>query len=329
MIFVAHLLDDFGMGGVTRALTLFDQPQLEEIAESTVVQVDTNAMLAPVIAADVIVDHMAVSWRRLPFLASLRARNPRARILRVEHSYTKSFEASRVRSKMRFRALLRAAASLSDGVVCVSRAQQEWMEKSVGVRADKLHTIYPWSGRTELLDIQAKPGSKAAPMQLLAYGRYADVKNFGELIQGMRSFKPEQVQLTLYGDGPQRSELEQLAADMPHVQVLGPQSDPTPWLSQSDAVIMPSQYEAFGLVATEARMAGRAVIAADVDGLTEQIADNGIVAKLRNAEDIAGAIRLAMNSPLAAMGTQAREGVLGQHDEIIRNWRSLLANAAA
>ncbi|MEO0699968.1 MAG: glycosyl transferase, partial [Pseudomonadota bacterium] len=79
MITIAHLMDDFGMGGVTRALTLFEEPMIKRKARSHVVPVHPNAQLAPRLDADLIVDHAALSWARLPFLISLRARNPKAR----------------------------------------------------------------------------------------------------------------------------------------------------------------------------------------------------------------------------------------------------------
>ena len=100
---IAHLLDDFGMGGVTQALTVFDQPVLKRIATSKVVPILPDARLAPKLNVDLIVDHMALSWARIPFLVGLRARNPKARIVHIEHSYTRAFERQKVPSKLRFR----------------------------------------------------------------------------------------------------------------------------------------------------------------------------------------------------------------------------------
>ena len=325
---VSHLLDDFGMGGVTRALTLFERPELKRIASSDILQVRSNSMLAPKVEADVIVDHMSASWRRLPFLASLRARNRHARIVRVEHSYTRGFELTQVKARGRFRSLLRISAQLADEVVCVSRAQREWLTGEVGLASHRVRTIYPWSGRTELFDIDPQEGETKRPLQLLAYGRYAEVKNFAELIVAMRSFRPEDVRLTLFGDGPQRSLLEALAADLPHVQVFGPQDDPATWLGTCDAVILPSRYEAFGLVATEARMAARPVIVANIDGLPEQARDGGIIADLSSAYEIAQAIRRAKSEPLSKLGRMARCKVRGQHKAILNDWTQLLQQGA-
>lgn len=324
MIRVAHLLDDFGMGGVTRALTLFEEPAIKRIAQSQVINVSPLARIAPKLDADLVVDHMALSWARLAFLLSLRIRNPQARIVHVEHSYTRSFEASMVQSPKRFRAMLRLAAGMVDEIVCVSEAQRQWLLSDVGLAADKLRVIYPWTDRTDLLAIEPIEAMGKRPVRLLAYGRYSAVKNFDQLIVAMRSFSSCDVQLTIFGAGPEREALIKLAKDLPQVEVCGPSSDPSPFLADCDAVIIPSRSEAFGLVATEARMAARAVIVADVDGLPEQASIGGIVAPMCGAYDIARAIRRALTQDLAHLGRLARSGVADQSDAIISNWSELI-----
>ncbi|MEO1729577.1 MAG: glycosyltransferase family 4 protein [Pseudomonadota bacterium] len=324
MITIAHLLDDFSMGGVTRALTLFDEPMIKARAQSRVIPIDPASALAPRIDADLIVDHTALSWRRFAFLASLRARHPNARIVHVMHGYTRAFEACEVKEKRRFRRMLRSAARLVDDIICVSDAQRDWLMSEVGIGRDRLRVIYPWTDRTELFSLPAAPARDGRALHLLAYGRYAEVKNFAELITAMRSFRPSEVRLTVFGDGPQRTLLTALAADMPHVEVLGPSSSPAVHLASCDAVIVPSRYEPFGLVATEARMAGRAVIAADIDGLPEQVREGGQVAALGSAYDIAQAIRAATRADLAQLGMEGRRGVKSQHTQILRRWCQLI-----
>ncbi|MBT8388450.1 MAG: glycosyltransferase family 4 protein [Altererythrobacter sp.] len=328
MIKVAHLLDDFAMGGVTRALTLFDEPALAARAQSRVVPVNSDVRLAPCVEADLIVDHMALSWKRLVFLASLRARNPKARIVHVEHSYTASFERAHVKSKARFRAMLKVAATLVDEFICVSNAQKSWLAKAVGIKADKLSMIYSWTDRAELFDIDTVRKHRSQKMRLLAYGRYAPVKNFGALIEAMRHVPPDIVDLTIFGDGPDRDKLEALSADLDNVRVLGPCDTPGTYLEDCDAVIIPSRSEAFGLVATEARMAGRAIIVSNVDGLPEQVGNGGFVATMGNADEISQAILDAAKRDLVQMGIQGRTEVCGQSEEIILRWIRLFERAA-
>ncbi|MEM6584773.1 MAG: glycosyltransferase family 4 protein, partial [Pseudomonadota bacterium] len=307
----------------------FEEPMIKRQARSEVVPVHADTHLAPRLNADLIVDHATISWSRLPFLISLRARNPKARIVHIEHSYARAFEQSEVNAKRRFRTLLRTAASLFDDILCVSDAQRDWLSSEVGIAQTKLRVIYPWTDRTNLFTVPFAKPRGSAPLKLLAYGRYAKVKNFGELIAAMRAFDPAEVELTLFGDGPDRAELETLAADLLHVHVHGSCPEPGEYLKACDAVIIPSRYEAFGLVATEARMAARPVIAADVDGLPEQARIGGHVARLGIADDIAKAIGWALRADLPHLGMSARTGVKGQHTQILRRWSHLIEEVEA
>lgn len=327
MIDIAHLLDDFGMGGVTRALTLFEEPALRRIARSQVVSVDVQSMMAPQLSVDLIVDHMSLSWRRLAFLASLRARNPRCRIVHVEHSYTRAFEQHNVQSKARFRAMLKVASLLMDEIVCVSQAQRDWLAKDVGIAPNKLQVIHPWTDRQELFSVSEASPTTARPVRLLAYGRYAPVKNFAQLIKAMRGVPPDIAELTIFGDGPDRTELEALAARLHHVEVLGPSKSPSNFLARCDAVLVPSRYEAFGLVATEARMAGRAILVADVDGLPEQVGGAGMVAKMDTSDAITDAIHQFAKADMKTMGAAGRSVAKTQLDTIIVRWTELVTRA--
>ena len=328
MIRIAHLLDDMAMGGVTRSLTLFDDPRLASWTASTVIPMKRKMRDAPVLDADLIVIHVPPCWSRLPYLAMLRRRNRHARIVHVEHSYTREFERRHVASKSRFRLLLRLASCFVDEVVAVSHGQCAWLRET-GIDAAKLSTIRPWSGRFELGQISDKT-AHCGPLRLLAYGRFSEEKNFGDLIKAVGSFRPAEVELTLFGSGPLQEEFRGLSAEVPNVFVHPACSDPSPWLAQCDAVVLPSLREAFGLVATEARMAGRAILVADVDGLPEQAdAGGGMVAPMRSCEEIIRAISALAHRDLGAMGREARRGVANQHDEIIHGWMQIVDRTQA
>lgn len=329
MISVAHLLDDFAMGGVTRALGLFEQPRVAEQGRSKIIAVNSGALVGPSLKADLIVDHMALSWKRLIFLASLRARNPNAHLVHVEHTYTRNFETNHVASRSRFRSMLRIAALLVDQFICVSDAQRDWLVQDVKLPADKLKRIHPWSGRFELAAVAGVQPVDGRPLRLLAYGRFAQIKNFENLVLAMRQFSCDEAELILFGDGPDRAAIEDCASLLPNVSVFGPTDDIAGYLANCDAVIVPSRNEAFGLVATEARLAGRAIIVADVDGLPEQVGSAGISAAMVTDGDITAAIRRALAAPLAQMGEAGRQEVAAQHDEISAAWLSVFEQAVA
>ncbi|MXP14180.1 glycosyltransferase [Altererythrobacter confluentis] len=328
MIRIVHLLDDFAMGGVSRALSLFEEPTMTRLSRSTTLAMQRNMSDAPLLDADLIVIHVPPCWSRLPYLAALRKRNLQARIVQVEHSYTRSFEQLRVTSPKRFRLLLRLAAGLVDELISVSQAQAQWLVEA-GIPARKVTTILPWSGRFELSRVPDRIEHRG-PLRLLAYGRFSQEKNFGALIEAVGYLRHDEVELTLFGGGPDEEALTVLANAIPQVNIMPACGDPAPWLAQCDVVVMPSKHESFGLVATEARMAGRAILVANVDGLPEQAwAGGGLVAPLGTAEEIANAVSDLIKRDLTALGRAARAGVSTQHDEIIRGWKEVIERAAA
>ena len=57
----------------------------------SVVAVRAGASLPPKLAADVIVSHVVLSWRNLPFVVALRSRYARIPLVHMEHSYSPAF----------------------------------------------------------------------------------------------------------------------------------------------------------------------------------------------------------------------------------------------
>lgn len=320
MIKISHLLDDFAMGGVTQALKLFETPRVRANAISEIVRIAPGATFARRYDADLIVVHVPPRWGRLPYLASLRMMNPRARIIQVEHSYTRSFEAANVQSRRRFRTLLRIAANMVDRVVAVSNGQKAWLSE-IGIPDAKLRTIHPYCDRVSLFNTPA-PEQRRGPLRLLTYGRLSAEKNYASLLEAMLGFGPQEVELVIFGAGPEQERLARMAEDIDNVHLLPACNDPSQWLEWCDAVVMPSHRESFGLVATEARMAGRPILVADVDGLPEQAANgSGFVMPLRDADDIELAIEELLDADLISMGRVARAGVIGQNKAIEAAWR--------
>lgn len=326
MIRITHLLDDVDIGVVTRALSLFDDPRMMREAESRTIRMGRGPAGAVRLDSELIVIHVPPSWGRLPYLAALRLKNPHARIVQVEYSHTRAFEAEAVSSPGRFRTLLQTAARPVDEVIAMSVAQRRWLAEA-GVPSRKLQTIHPWSGRDDLYrvpDLEPRGG----PLRLLAYGRLAPEKNFAALIEAMGSFRADEVTLTLAGSGPEVKRLVELASERDNVRLLPATNAIDARLAACSAVIVPSRYEAFGLVATEARMAGRPVLVADIDGLPEQVrSGGGVAAPMRNAAEIACAIIRLKGADLPTMGRAARAGVIQQHDEIITGWQAVLRRA--
>ena len=136
---IAHLLDDDRLGGVTGVIA--QQRKWLTRWEHRTLVVATARRLAPRVDADLIIVHFTVGWAKLPFLASLRLRHPRRKVILVEHSYTEGFERHCVPQPERFRTMLRLAYRLVDRVVAVSQGQARWMREHRLVDEARLDVI--------------------------------------------------------------------------------------------------------------------------------------------------------------------------------------------
>ncbi len=326
MIRVLHLIDDANLGGINRTLDAQTAALPPDIRAERLV-VDPSAAPPRDIAADVVVVHFTLAWRKLPFLLRLRRLLGRRPLIIVEHSYTAAYEQRRVPHPWRFRLMLRLGLSLADKVVAVSHGQAGWLRAAGLVKPGKLLVIEPTSDTAPFATVPPL-APRDGPLRLGCYGRYAPQKGLFVLLDAMRALPPGLATLTLAGYGPDEAALTAAAADLPHVRIGGPTSRPESFLAEMDAVVMPSLWEAYGQVCAEARAAGRPVLVADLDGLSEQVP-----AALRVAGPTAAAlverIRWLAGQDLRALGETLRAGVVGLGERHAAAWVGLLREAAA
>lgn len=325
---IAHLMDDTSLGGITRSLK--DQLPLHQgVARHELVKVATNFRLPHRIAADAFVVHFAMNWAKLPFLHALRLQVGRRPIIVQEHSYTGSFEELHVPSKGRFRAMLRRAYGLADIVVAVSHGQAAWLRESGLVEASKLTAIPQALDTTLLRDIPLPEWNGSDPLRLGAYGRYNPQKGFDILIEAMRGVNAAQATLRFAGYGAEEARMRSLADGMPHVSIEGQISSPAAFLSKVDAVVIPSHYEAFGLVALETRAAGRPFVATTVDGLSEQAGEGwAVTCKPHDPNALRQAILELRQRNLAEMGAAARQSARGALEANVVAWEAVYRRLA-
>jgi glycosyltransferase involved in cell wall biosynthesis len=84
----------------------------------------------------------------------------------------------------------------------------------------------------------------------------------------------------LVGDGPRRSQLEELTKEQEvseQVAFLGIRSDIPELLERSDVMVLSSHWEGLSLSSVEGMASGRPFIASDVDGLREVVEGYGLM----------------------------------------------------
>jgi len=139
--------------------------------------------------------------------------------------------------------------------------------------------------------------------------------------------------LLVVGDGPETGALRELAQRegvLNRVEWLGMCDKRHTWrlLTAMDVAVVPSRFEGFGLAAAEAQAAGLPVVAADVNGLREVIADGqtGILVPTEDPRALAGALARLFGAPHVAreMGRRGQKRA-GQLFPVERFARATLA----
>ena len=132
------------------------------------------------------------------------------------------------------------------------------------------------------------------PLRLAYLGRLVSEKGLPVLFRAVQHLEEEGVafQLTVMGDGPERSSLETLANEMlisHRVTFAGEmhRQEVDKALRNADVVIMPSLCEeTAGLAAIEQMMSGGAVIVSDIAGLAEVVGEAGLKFAPGNSDEL-------------------------------------------
>lgn len=321
---IVHVLDDLAMGGVTRALKNFEHPGLAGLGRHETVDIRKAQVRATGID-DIAVIHFTANWRKLPWLADLRWRGGFSKLILIEHTYTAGFEGFEVGHRGRFRQMLKCAYLLADTVVAVSNAQREWIIRN-GLASPRKTIAIPQSRDcSELFKLPLRERTDD-PLQIGAFGRFHRQKGFDLLLEAMSRIPPHIAALKLAGTGPDEARLRDMADGFPHVEICAPFTSPVDFLAGVDVVAIPSRWEAFGLVGTEARASGRPILAACIDGLIDQLGDGAFPHACANVSSLTASIyKAARARDLHERGAIARRAAAGEFTAMIEAWSSLLA----
>jgi glycogen(starch) synthase len=184
------------------------------------------------------------------------------------------------------------------------------------------------------------------PPRLLCLGLLMTVKGFDLALTALASlaYRFPHIRLVIAGDGPARTELEKQADELgvshlvDFVGWVTPENVPA-LMNGATVVVMPSRWEeAFGLVALEAALMARPVVATRVGGLPEVVVhgQTGLLVEKNDSRALGEAIAILLDDVELAskMGRAARSRAqevfsLERHvDEYDGLYRQLVQNAA-
>lgn len=232
--------------------------------------------------------------------------------------------------------LLRLAARLCTSFICVSRGvEQFWFGDSMvlvpgKIDRDRRHvTIYnavdcdrikavvtATDSRLLHRELEIRPESQVIGI----VGRLAEQKGHAFLLDAFKEVVTQfpYAILLIVGDGPLRQQLEEQAHRLgvdSSIRWMGSQrqEDVFRFYAVMNIFAMPSLFEGFGLTAAEAMAAGLPVVASDVDGLAEVVADGetGLLVPQQDTAALAAALIELLESPekVAEMGFKGRQRV--------------------
>jgi glycosyltransferase involved in cell wall biosynthesis len=326
---ICHLIGGQGMGwsgGIKATLNSLESSYLSEKFEFITATLSTASTVISQQSPDVMIVHAASSWRGLFPLWKLRRKG---KLIINEHHYCAGFTAFNVPAVTRFHGMLKLAYGMCDRVITVSQGQQNWILKNQLASADKLTLIPSSRIISAFLNVPIKliNQSPDQPFVLGAYGRFSSQKGFDILIDAVKQIPNSRIKLQIGGGGPDEAKFKELAGNCPDIEFVGRIDDVPAFLSQCDAVVIPSRWEPWGNVCLEARAAGKPIIASAVDGLSEQIQNFGLLVPPGNSVALAKAIQELVNLPtdkLIAIGEQGKTSAINAWETYLSNWERLL-----
>ncbi|HET8575944.1 MAG TPA: glycosyltransferase [Methylomirabilota bacterium] len=233
-------------------------------------------------------------------------------------------EAGDPEGRNRFRRRVRRAlAPLITEFVAVSRDLARWLVEEVGVPAAKVTQIYNGVD-TETFSTVGRDEARRAlgipdgTVVIGTVGRLDPVKDHTALLEAVHRMAPDrQVLLVIVGDGPRRSELEQIGRTLAldgRLRLLGERPDVAPILKSLDIFTLPSLGEGISNALLEAMASGLPVVATRVGGNPELVEDGvtGMLVSPRSAEALAAAFDRYLSEPglIRLHGKAGRERVL-------------------
>lgn len=224
-----------------------------------------------------------------------------------------------------------AAFNTAASVVFQTERARDFFSKGIRRRS----TVIPNPVR-----LPATEPSEPLEHTIVAAGRLVHQKGFDILLHAFAAVSSANPtwRLVIYGEGPERQSLEELARELriAHAVCLpGNSTVPGAWLGSAGIFVLPSRYEGFPNVLCEAMAHGKAVVAADCRYGPREIVNNDVDGLLVPPSDptaLAAALQMLMRSEdrRRKLSGAARQAVTRYaHASVFAQWHDLLVRVAA
>lgn len=222
------------------------------------------------------------------------------------------FSADRNRVLNRFvLAAERRVAPMTDRIVTNADAiADDYLERGIG-EPDQYETVYSGIDVERFASAEPATDLPGEGVRLTFVGRLVEGKGLWDLLDAVEALDAENVTVTVVGDGPLRDRFEaEVAARNLPVHTAGYREDVPAILAASDVFVLPSFREGTPRVVTEAMAAGLPIVATDIAGIPEQVADgvNGYLVAPGDASALADRLGELLDDPdrRATFGSASR-----------------------
>ena len=208
----------------------------------------------------------------------------------------------------------------ADLITCVSKHERDMLVCEIGLKDDNIKIIYNginWSDWSSVpnKEVFRKQYPNVSEKFVLFAGRLATNKGLSDLVSAMQLIDKKSVDLVITGaDMGLGKKLEKEASNKGvKMHRLGHIDDETyrSVLSAAEMLVLPSEYEAFGIVLLEAAAAKTAVIGTNVGGIPEAMSPgkNGLIVEYNDVNNLAKSIAILLEDEKMSdeMGNLGRE----------------------
>ena len=197
----------------------------------------------------------------------------------------------------------------ADALVAVSKGVADDVSRVAAIPRENIHVIYnpvldqEFFARAgdELSHLWLKPGS---PPVILSVGQLTEQKGFRSLIKAFSLVAQQNpARLLILGEGPDRSRLEGLVADLgigDRVGMPGFEPNPYAYMARAKVFALASEFEGFGMVLVEALALGANVVTTDCPAGPREILDygsRGTLVPFGDVNALAQALLAALDAP--------------------------------
>ncbi|HWC14372.1 MAG TPA: glycosyltransferase family 4 protein [Actinomycetota bacterium] len=211
--------------------------------------------------------------------AGMAARNGRARSLVTVHNLVRAEISGELRAAL-YRRAEAVAVRLNDHTFAVSQDIARHLRRSIAARAESIEVLYLGIGDAPVVErdpveVRAELGLAPEAPLVVSVARLAPQKSLGVLLRAIDRLDGN-VSLAIVGEGPLRSDLERDVGDLSlgrRVHLLGFRRDVADWIAAADVFALSSIWEGVPLAAQEAILLGTPIVATDVGGMRELIAN--------------------------------------------------------